>query len=185
MADFRGKIPVSVYKRRIRIVISEHTVIYPSRPDILLHPCPACQDLSSGNHCPQHLFRTIDDRRLFRPGVNRVDVFPIDARQHYHLVPGKRHACRIVDMPVRPLPAPVSVHRCVDIHIVNCCFSHDFSPLFIEHCCGSVTQASKLRRIRCARSVFLFRTAVFLTARASAFFVPTSTSTFFALVTPV
>ena len=86
MADFRSKIPVTVYKSRIGIIIPEYAVIHLSSPDVFLISCPPGQNFCAGNHRSKLFLRAVYNRSFFCTGIGRIDIFPINARHNKHLI---------------------------------------------------------------------------------------------------
>ncbi len=121
--------PVPGDSRRIGIVSAEDAVFHPDRVDarMPLRLLPAGKKLCARDHSAPPLFRAVHNGFLLCAGMLRIDILPVDARCHQHLIP--RHGdlrCRLDRLKrMRRIPHPGPF--CTAVHVV----SHENTSLFV------------------------------------------------------
>ena len=112
-----GKIPVAIYKRRIRIVVSEQAVIDPCDPDVSGMLFPGGYAFSSRDDRCQRFGAYITNPFILSSGIPRIYILTIDSRGDQHSISGSCDRSSFIYISERSGKTAVTFSLCVYIYV--------------------------------------------------------------------
>ncbi len=152
MPYHRREIPVSAYVCRVRIIGSEHTVIYPVYPYVILILLPSHGRLCPGDLCAKRLFTAVNNACVLKAGAYRIDGLSVYPRRNNDFIPWSSRLRSVVDILKRSLFPAVSLSGCGATYInLHFCippaskFVPSFYHFFISHVCTNPMIFAQIR----------------------------------------
>ncbi len=111
------EVPVAEDPGLVRVVPAEDPVLHSRDPDVSLNVRPVRHDLRAGDDRAEMLLAPVDDARVLRTSVHRIDVFAVDARRDHDFVTRLRDLRCVINAAKRSFLRAVAVPAGVNVDI--------------------------------------------------------------------